>query len=85
MLEARCSHPSVVAWLCQKLIIPRLRKDKALVQVASLLSQLPQHFPLTELAALVKEHNTEVRTKGFPYWTQFVAMLSCHFWPELTS
>ncbi|CAO0820848.1 hypothetical protein DFAR_1960001 [Desulfarculales bacterium] len=27
---------------------------------------------------MVKEHGAEVRTKGFPCWTQFVAMLFCH-------
>ncbi|MFH1060661.1 MAG: DUF4372 domain-containing protein [Pseudomonadota bacterium] len=36
------------------------------------------HFPRTEFAALVKLHGAEVRTKGFPCWTQFVAMLFCH-------
>ncbi|CAO0823571.1 hypothetical protein DFAR_3790002 [Desulfarculales bacterium] len=43
-----------------------------------------QHFSLTELAALIKEHGLEVRTKGFSCWTQFVAMLFCHLWPGLT-
>ncbi|CAO0823020.1 hypothetical protein DFAR_3440007 [Desulfarculales bacterium] len=41
-------------------------------------------FPRTELAALVKEHGAEVRTKGFTCWTQFVAMLFCHLWPRPT-
>ncbi|CAO0824460.1 hypothetical protein DFAR_650008 [Desulfarculales bacterium] len=36
------------------------------------------HFPRTELAALVKERGAKVRTKGFLYWTQFVAMLFCY-------
>lgn len=49
-----------------------------MVGVASLFSQLLHHFPRTEFAALVKQHGAEVRTKGFPCWTQFVAMLFCH-------
>ncbi|CAO0822128.1 hypothetical protein DFAR_2810047 [Desulfarculales bacterium] len=49
-----------------------------MVRVASLFSQLRHHFPRTEFAALIKEHDAEVRTKGFPCWTQFVAMLFCH-------
>ncbi|CAO0819863.1 hypothetical protein DFAR_1150021 [Desulfarculales bacterium] len=27
---------------------------------------------------MVKEHGAEVRIKGFPCWTQFVATLFCH-------
>ncbi|CAO0820388.1 hypothetical protein DFAR_1540039 [Desulfarculales bacterium] len=49
-----------------------------MVRVASLLSQLLHHFPRTEFSVLIKECGTEVRTKGFPCWTQFVAMLFCH-------
>ncbi|CAO0822567.1 hypothetical protein DFAR_3170026 [Desulfarculales bacterium] len=47
-------------------------------------SQLLHHFPRTEFSALVKEHGAEVRTKGLPCWTQFVA---CFFviWPGPTS
>ncbi|CAO0820788.1 hypothetical protein DFAR_1880012 [Desulfarculales bacterium] len=36
------------------------------------------YFPRTELAVLVKEHDAEIRTKGFFCWTQSVAMLFCH-------
>ncbi|CAO0819745.1 hypothetical protein DFAR_1110015 [Desulfarculales bacterium] len=78
MIEARCPHPNVVVWLCQKLTIPRPREGKAMVRVASLFSQLRHHFPRTEFAALVKEHSAAVRTKGLPGWTQFVTMLFCH-------
>ncbi|CAO0823360.1 hypothetical protein DFAR_3680005 [Desulfarculales bacterium] len=50
-----------------------------MVRVASLFSQLLHHFPLTEFAALIKEHHSsEIRIKGFPCWTQFVAILFCH-------
>ncbi|CAO0822801.1 hypothetical protein DFAR_320003 [Desulfarculales bacterium] len=35
------------------------------------------HFPRTESSASVKEHGAETRTKGFPYWTQFVAREIC--------
>ncbi|CAO0823824.1 hypothetical protein DFAR_3950002 [Desulfarculales bacterium] len=78
MIETRCPHPSVVVWFCQKPTIPRPRKGKVTVRVASLVSQLLYHFPRTEFAALVKKRGAEVRTKGFPYWTKFVAMLFCH-------
>ncbi|CAO0823711.1 hypothetical protein DFAR_3850019 [Desulfarculales bacterium] len=54
MIKARCPHPSVVVWLCQKPTIPRPRKDKAMVRVASLFRHLLHHFPRTEFAALVK-------------------------------
>ncbi|CAO0824018.1 hypothetical protein DFAR_4030002 [Desulfarculales bacterium] len=43
------------------------------------------HFPRTEFVALVKEHGAEVRTNGFPCWTQFVAMGFCHLLPGLIS
>ncbi|CAO0823869.1 hypothetical protein DFAR_3980003 [Desulfarculales bacterium] len=43
------------------------------------------HFSRTELSDLVKEHGAAVRTKGFPCWTQFVAMAFCYLWPWLTS
>jgi len=48
-----------------------------MVQVASLFNQLLQHFPRTEFASLVKEHQAEKNTKGFACWTQFVAMEFC--------
>ncbi|CAO0824739.1 hypothetical protein DFAR_860002 [Desulfarculales bacterium] len=56
-----------------------------MVRVASLLSQLLHHSPRIELAALVKEHGTTVRTKGFPCWAQFGAMVFCYLWSGLTS
>ncbi|CAO0821371.1 hypothetical protein DFAR_220018 [Desulfarculales bacterium] len=49
-----------------------------MVRIANLLSQLLHHFPRTEFAALVKEHDAEVRAKGFLCWIQLVAMLFCH-------
>ncbi|CAO0821092.1 hypothetical protein DFAR_200034 [Desulfarculales bacterium] len=55
-----------------------------MIRVASLFNQLLQHFLLTEFVALVKEHGAKIRTKGFPCWTQFVAMLFCHRWPRPT-
>ena len=36
-----------------------------MVQVASLLNQLLQHFPRTELAAAVKKRSNERTAKGF--------------------
>ncbi|CAO0821170.1 hypothetical protein DFAR_2180019 [Desulfarculales bacterium] len=36
------------------------------MRVASLSSQLLHHFSRTELAAFVKEHGAEIRTKGVP-------------------
>ena len=48
-----------------------------MVKTASLFSQLLQHFPRTEFAALVKKHGAERGAKGFTCWTQFVAMLFC--------
>ncbi|CAO0822227.1 hypothetical protein DFAR_2900004 [Desulfarculales bacterium] len=48
-----------------------------MVRIVSLFSQLLNHVPRTEFAALVKEHGAEVRTKGLPCLAQFVAML---FW-----
>ncbi len=48
-----------------------------MVQVASLFNQLLHHFPRTEFAALVKEHQAERHAKGFACWTQFVAMTFC--------
>jgi len=48
-----------------------------MVQVASLFNQLLQHFPRTEFAGLVAEHQAERAAKGFTCWTQFVAMLFC--------
>jgi hypothetical protein len=53
------------------------KEGKTIVQVASLFNQLLQHFPRTEFAALVKEHDAERAAKGFTCWTQFVAMLFC--------
>ena len=48
-----------------------------MVQAASLFNQVLQHFPRTEFAALVKEHEAERNAKGFTCWTQFVAMTFC--------
>ena len=48
-----------------------------MVTVASLFSQLLQHFPRPEFARLVAEHRAERAAKGFTCWTQFVAMLFC--------
>ena len=48
-----------------------------MVNVASLFSQLLQHFPRPEFARLVREHGAERAAKGFTCWTQFVAMLLC--------
>jgi hypothetical protein len=48
-----------------------------MVQAASLFNQLLQHFPRTEFAWLVKEHEAERNAKGFTCWTQFVAMTFC--------
>ncbi|CAO0822536.1 hypothetical protein DFAR_3160004 [Desulfarculales bacterium] len=84
-MEARCPHPSVVVWFCQKPTILRPREGKTMVRVASLFSQRLHYFPRTEFAALVKEHGAEVRTKEFPCWAQFVAMVFNYLWPGLTS
>ncbi|CAO0819667.1 hypothetical protein DFAR_1050026 [Desulfarculales bacterium] len=65
-------------WFCQKPTIPRPREGKAMVRIASLFSQLLHHFPRTEFFALVEKHGAAVRTKGFPCWTQFVALLFYH-------
>jgi len=48
-----------------------------MVRVASLFSQLLDHFPRTEFAALVKKHGAERGAKGFTCWTQFTSMLFC--------
>lgn len=48
-----------------------------MVRVASLFSQLLDHFPRGEFAQLVKKHAAERHAKGFACWTQFVAMLFC--------
>lgn len=48
-----------------------------MVRVASLFSQLLDHFPRTEFSALVKKHGAERNAKGFTCWSQFVAMLFC--------
>ena len=48
-----------------------------MVQAASLFSQLLQHFPRTEVASLVKQHDAERNAKGLTCWTQFVAMMFC--------
>ena len=48
-----------------------------MVQAASLFNQLPQHFPRTEFASLVREHRAERDAKGFTGWRQFVAMTFC--------
>lgn len=48
-----------------------------MVQAASLFNQLLQHFPRTEFASLVKQHQAERDAKGFTCWTQFVAMEFC--------
>jgi len=49
-----------------------------MVKVASLFSQLLNHFPRTRFSRLVAKHGAERRAKGFTCWTQFVAMLFCH-------
>jgi hypothetical protein len=48
-----------------------------MLQAASLFNQLLQHFPRTEFASLVNEHQAERNAKGFTCWTQFVAMEFC--------
>ncbi len=48
-----------------------------MVNVASLFSQLLNHFPRAEFASLVRKNNAERYAKGFDCWTQFVAMLFC--------
>ena len=48
-----------------------------MILVASLFNQLLQHFPRTEFAALVKQHEAERSAKGFACWTQFVSMMFC--------
>src|SRR4030042_4872768 len=48
-----------------------------MMKVASLFSQLLQHIPRTEFAALVKRCNAERGAKGFNCWTQCVSMLFC--------
>jgi hypothetical protein len=48
-----------------------------MVQAASLFTQVLQHFPRTEFAALVRRHQAERNAKGFGCWTQFVAMTFC--------
>jgi len=53
------------------------KEDKTMVKVASLFSQLLQHFPRTQFAHLVKEHQAQRHAKGFASWDQFVAMLFC--------
>ena len=49
-----------------------------MIRSASLFSQLLQHMPRMEFAALVKKHQGERHAKGFTCWTQCVAMLFCH-------
>ena len=49
-----------------------------MVRSGSLFSQLLQHFPRFQFAALVDKHGAEHRAKGFTCWTQFVAMTFCH-------
>lgn len=49
-----------------------------MVRSASLFSQLLQHIPRLEMAALVKKHKAEKGAKGFTCWSQLVAMLFCH-------
>jgi hypothetical protein len=48
-----------------------------MVKVASLFSQLLQHIPRSQFAALVAKHKAERASKGFACWTQLVAMLFC--------
>lgn len=48
-----------------------------MIKSASLFSQLLEHFPRTEFAALVQKHKAERAAKGFTCWTQFVSMLFC--------
>lgn len=49
-----------------------------MMKVASVFSQLLNHFPRTEFAALVRKHEAERYAKGFDCWTQFVSMMFCH-------
>jgi len=51
------------------------KEDVIMVKVASLFSQLLQHFSRADFATLVKEHQAERNAKGFSSWDQFVAML----------
>jgi hypothetical protein len=53
------------------------QEDTIIMKVASLFSQLLQHFPRTEFGSLVRKHQAERAAKGFSCWTQFVAMLFC--------
>ena len=48
-----------------------------MVKTASLFSQLLDHFPRSEFAALVRKHGAEKGAKGFTCWTQLVSMLFC--------
>ncbi|MBF0612755.1 MAG: DUF4372 domain-containing protein, partial [Magnetococcales bacterium] len=41
-----------------------------MIRTASLFSQLLDHFPRTEFAALVQKHKAERAVKGFTCWTQ---------------
>ena len=49
-----------------------------MVKVASLFSQLLQHIPRSQFAAVVARHGGERAAKGFTCWDQLVAMLFCH-------
>ena len=54
------------------------QEGNPIVQVATLFTQLLQHFPRTKFTALVKKHAAERDANGFACWTQFVSMLFCH-------
>ncbi len=49
-----------------------------MIRATSVFSQLLQHFPRTVFDRLVARHEAEKHSKGFPCWSQFVAMLFCH-------
>jgi len=46
-------------------------------QVCSIFSQILQLFSRTQFEQAVVEHKAERHARGFPSWTQFVAMLFC--------
>ena len=49
-----------------------------MVRSVSLFSQLLQHVPRLEFAALIQQHRAERGAKGFTCWSQLIAMLFCH-------
>ncbi|CAO0821041.1 hypothetical protein DFAR_2090019 [Desulfarculales bacterium] len=73
MITARCPHPNVVVWFCQKPTISQPREGKAMVRLASLSSQLLHHFPRTEFAALNKGAPCRRFARVFPVaWAKAV-------------